>query len=781
MSHLSKSEVLPEISSGQDAPPFIQLYYGQSAPSIHFMRDVLLVTPHLKLFLWEHKGIYRLMGDSQHLKLDLKLLRDNVAPGAFLWTWEDEAKPNEEIKKFVPSDDSISHGHIKKEHGKENEPSQIETKVAELLTQVGESEDREDTLKSALKSQAKAYAEGKVSSLVSDSLIPYGTVDVGIELGEVFRPQSGHLEFLVPFATHEHSTWFVQSGGVLNDKSQYEGRDFAHIGLGYRQIVRPDLMLSLNGFYDLDLTRGHQRGSVGAEEWIDNYKLTENYYFPLSGWKSSSKELSSKGLYDLEERPVSSADIKGEGYLPSHPEWSADLRYEQKFGDLVATSDDGEPQSNPYIVSANVNYQPVPLVKFFMGDSFEKGVGNEAQLGLNFQYKFGQSLEKQLSPSRVALDKQFQSQMTTSLVQRNANIGLEYRAIAFVFQLKTKHITALPGQLLKMSDYVSIQGGKNVQSFSVKVSDNASVAAPSPLVHTSSQTKTNTQLSRLNYTVPTYSRQHHEQIINITAHLKTGEDVSAPPIRLTIGQPKSWRLEDISSYNSVTVTTGAAADNADTNAVTVTLIDVNNNPVAGETLTLSASSSTVAVSSVTDHNDGTYTATVTDTKAETVTITVTHAGHVKSVNMDFVAAPSAPMATKVAISGSLVAGQMLTGTYTFVDVNGDKEGVSTFKWYRGNTPIGGQTGKMYTLTAADVGQTIEFEVTPVSKEGMPKTGVSVRSTFTAQVSAALVGTPPVNATVGQHFDLKTLFSGGNGSLTYSVLPASLADIDAKSG
>ncbi|WP_171394301.1 inverse autotransporter beta domain-containing protein, partial [Vibrio mediterranei] len=757
---MSKREVLPEISSGQDVPPFIQLYYGQSAPSIHFMRDVLLVTPHLKLFLWEHKGIYRLMGDSQHHLTDLKLLRDNVAPGAFLWTWEDEAKPNEEIKKFVPLDDSISHGHIKKEHDKENEPSQIETKAAELLTQVGESEDREDTLKSALKSQAKAYAEGKVSSLVSDSLSPYGTVDVGIELGEDFRPKSSHLEFLVPFATHEHSTWFVQSGGVLNNKSQYEGRDFAHIGLGYRQIVRPDLMLGLNGFYDLDLTRGHQRGSVGAEEWIDNYKLTENYYFPLSGWKSSSKELPSKGLYDLEERPVSSVDIKGEGYLPSHPEWSADVRYEQKFGDLVATSDNGEPQSNPYIVSANVNYQPVPLVKFSMGDSFEKGVGNEAQIGLNFQYKFGQSLDKQLSPSRIALDKQFKSQMTTSLVQRNANIGLEYRAIAFVFQLKTQHITALPGQLLKMSDYVSVQGGKNVQSFSVKVSDNASVAAPSPLVHTSSQTKTNPQLSQLSYTVPLYNRQHHEQVINITAHLKTGEDVSAPPIRLTIGQPKSWGVVDISTYNSVSVTTGAIADKKATNTVTVKLKDTNNTPVLGETVTLSVSSSTATVSAITENGDGTYTAMVTDSKAETITVNAMHSGHVKTASMSFVAAPAAPVASGVSISGNAVVGQTLTGSYTYTDANGDVEDTSktAFKWYRGTstTPITGQTGETYTLVVADEGQTITFEVTPVAKTGTPAAGQPVKSDATAVIAPKLSLAAITAKTVQENTALPTI-------------------------
>ena len=45
------------------------------------------------------------------------------------------------------------------------------------------------------------------------------------------------------------------------------------------------------------------------------------------------------------------------------------------------------------------------------------------------------------------------------------------------------------------------------------------------------------------------------------------------------------------------------------------------------------------------------------------------------------------------------------------------EGTSTFRWLRGGTPIPGATASTYTLVAADSGQSITFEVTPVAPTG----------------------------------------------------------------
>ncbi|NOY73058.1 MAG: Ig-like domain-containing protein, partial [Gammaproteobacteria bacterium] len=76
--------------------------------------------------------------------------------------------------------------------------------------------------------------------------------------------------------------------------------------------------------------------------------------------------------------------------------------------------------------------------------------------------------------------------------------------------------------------------------------------------------------------------------------------------------------------------------------------------------------------------------------------------------------------------GSAVVGDNLTGNYSYTDVDGDTEGTSTFRWLRGSTPIGGATASSYTLVAADSGQTIVFEVTPVAIAGI-LTGSAVAS------------------------------------------------------
>jgi Secretion system C-terminal sorting domain len=80
----------------------------------------------------------------------------------------------------------------------------------------------------------------------------------------------------------------------------------------------------------------------------------------------------------------------------------------------------------------------------------------------------------------------------------------------------------------------------------------------------------------------------------------------------------------------------------------------------------------------------------------------------------------APFALDLSISGREEVAGILTGTYTYSDLNGDEEGSSLYKWYRADDAEG--TGKTevasdvqtYTLVAADEGKYILFEVTPVT-------------------------------------------------------------------
>jgi hypothetical protein len=100
-----------------------------------------------------------------------------------------------------------------------------------------------------------------------------------------------------------------------------------------------------------------------------------------------------------------------------------------------------------------------------------------------------------------------------------------------------------------------------------------------------------------------------------------------------------------------------------------------------------------------------------------------------------VGVPAAPTASNVAISGTAQVGQLLTGTYTYADANNDQQGTSIFRWLRSGAAIAGATAGRYTLVGADQGNTITFEVTPVSTVA-PTIGTPVASSPTVAVSAA---------------------------------------------
>ncbi|RUT30520.1 hypothetical protein EJP77_11840 [Paenibacillus zeisoli] len=144
---------------------------------------------------------------------------------------------------------------------------------------------------------------------------------------------------------------------------------------------------------------------------------------------------------------------------------------------------------------------------------------------------------------------------------------------------------------------------------------------------------------------------------------------------------------------------------------------------------------------------------------------------VESAAFKIAAAPAAPSAANVRITGQTYIGQTLTGSYAYEDVNGDEESGSTYQWYRSDdssmtlnhTLIAGATAKTYTLQTEDVGKYISFEVTPKT-ETAPTAGTAVESAATAKVILAPAAPEAAHVSVaGNAVQGQTL----TGSYTYS--------------
>lgn len=97
-----------------------------------------------------------------------------------------------------------------------------------------------------------------------------------------------------------------------------------------------------------------------------------------------------------------------------------------------------------------------------------------------------------------------------------------------------------------------------------------------------------------------------------------------------------------------------------------------------------------------------------------------------------VAANTAPTATNVVINGVAAIGETLTGDYDYNDADGDLQDLvsTSYSWLRNGSPIGGAASTSYVVLQTDVGNTIQFTVTPAAVSGV--------SPGTTAVSAGLL-------------------------------------------
>ncbi len=102
----------------------------------------------------------------------------------------------------------------------------------------------------------------------------------------------------------------------------------------------------------------------------------------------------------------------------------------------------------------------------------------------------------------------------------------------------------------------------------------------------------------------------------------------------------------------------------------------------------------------------------------------------------------APVASSVAVAGSLNVNEYLLGNYSYTDAEGDAEGNSNFEWWISSSATGlpetlitGETSKIYKLRMTDQGKYLIFKVTPVAKTGTPE-GIKVKSVAYGPVNSA---------------------------------------------
>ncbi|NMJ54174.1 invasin, partial [Salmonella enterica subsp. enterica serovar Anatum] len=149
-------------------------------------------------------------------------------------------------------------------------------------------------------------------------------------------------------------------------------------------------LLGVNTFLDADIRYSHLRGGIGGEVYKDSLAFSGNYYFPLTGWKTSA-------VHELhDERPAYGFDLRTKGTLPDFPWFSGELTYEQYYGDKVDLLGNGTLSRNPRAAGAALVWNPVPLLEVRAGYRDAGNGGSQAEGGLRVNYSFGTPLHEQL-------------------------------------------------------------------------------------------------------------------------------------------------------------------------------------------------------------------------------------------------------------------------------------------------------------------------------------------------------------------------------------------------
>ncbi|MHC8397928.1 Ig-like domain-containing protein, partial [Pseudomonas sp. MDT1-17] len=261
-----------------------------------------------------------------------------------------------------------------------------------------------------------------MSSSVEEALAPYGRAKIGLRANARTNDVDLSVDYLHPIAQSDKGILFAQVG-----TRTFDNRNLANVGVGYRRLVNPDLMLGGNTFFDHDFTRSHTRAGVGLEMWGNSARLATNAYAPIGPWKKSDQQRlnSDPNRLNLFERPAAGWDARAEALIPGVPQLSATAQYFQWKGQGVDAFGAGKLKKDPAGHGVGLKWQPMPLLGFTSEHQRLQGGGGQFTFGMNLNWSFDRDLKKQTRSEQSAamrplvLAKQ-------DFVDRNYNVVLNY-------------------------------------------------------------------------------------------------------------------------------------------------------------------------------------------------------------------------------------------------------------------------------------------------------------------------------------------------------------------
>ena len=368
---------------------------------------------------------------------------------------------NDNYQLFQVAGDHLPSLDLMVEQKKPNRPY-LNALTGELVTisqqqyQNGNLQAYQDQLPSRAVASGVALSEQWLSQAWGDAKF-----DIGLSLNAGHQWAFDHVEALLPFwQQNEQSLWFVQAGALFN-RDNFHGRDFAHIGLGYRQLDE-DQYFGINSFIDYDLSRQHRRMSIGAEYGINYFTFTSNVYFPISDWKDSPDLY--EGMNSLVERAAKGWDLSLDTYLPIDNRVKFNLTAGQYLGRYVEHMDGSLPSEDPYHFSVNAEFNPAPEWGLTLGYQREQGAKDQYFAGVNYTLSLSGLYQGEHRQSHQSLIPK--KERLTEFVQRDHNMVLEYKQkyADISIRLPESALVEENSQQL-VANWMEVKGGADIVSY----------------------------------------------------------------------------------------------------------------------------------------------------------------------------------------------------------------------------------------------------------------------------------------------------------------------------